>query len=74
MFGAVKLTKNADISKYEYSGYGTRFDGKGTFTFPDDEFGQNITNFVADMSFFVHVDNNKKDLNSWWGSYTRIRW
>ena len=29
LFGAVKLTKNADIDKYKYSGYGIGFDSKG---------------------------------------------
>ena len=33
LFGAVKLTKNADIDKYRYSGYGTGFDRKGSFHF-----------------------------------------
>ena len=28
LFGAVKLSKNADIYKYKYSGYGIGFDGK----------------------------------------------
>ena len=31
LFGAVKLTKNSDISKCKYSGYGIGFDGKGAF-------------------------------------------
>ena len=31
LFGAVKLTKNDDIDKYKYSGYGTGFDSRGTF-------------------------------------------
>ena len=31
LFGAVKLTKNTDISQYKYSGYGIGFDGKGAF-------------------------------------------
>ena len=29
LFGAVKLTKNADIDKYKYSRYGIGFDGHG---------------------------------------------
>ena len=29
LLGAVKLTENADIDKYRYSGYGIGFDGKG---------------------------------------------
>ena len=31
LFGAVSLTKNADINKYKHSGYGTRFDRGGSF-------------------------------------------
>ena len=34
LFGAVKLTKNADIDKYGYSGYGIGFDRHGRFPFP----------------------------------------
>ena len=34
LFGAVTLTKNADIEKYGYSGYGTGFDRRGSFSFP----------------------------------------
>ena len=30
-FGAVKLTKNSEIDKYKYIGYGIGFDSKGTF-------------------------------------------
>ena len=31
LFGAVTLTKNADIDKYRYSGYGIGFDRRGSF-------------------------------------------
>ena len=31
LFGAVTLTKNAEIDKYKYSGYGIRFDRHGSF-------------------------------------------
>ena len=34
LFGAVTLTKNTDIDKYKYSGYGIGFDKKGSFSFP----------------------------------------
>ena len=34
LFGAVGLTKNADIDKYWYSGYGIGFDRHGIFSFP----------------------------------------
>ena len=62
LFGVVTLTKNADIDKYGYSGYGTGFDRKFFFPFPGSGFGQNIIIFGVDMSFSVHVDNKKKDI------------
>ena len=34
LFGAVNLTKNADIDKYDYSGYGIGFDRRSSFSFP----------------------------------------
>ena len=34
LFGAVTLTKNADIEKYGYSGYGIGFDRRSSFSFP----------------------------------------
>ena len=35
LFGAVKLTKNAHVDKYKYSGYGVGFDSRGSFTHPN---------------------------------------
>ena len=40
LFGAVTLTKNADIDKYGYSGYGIGFDRKSSFSFPGGGYGQ----------------------------------
>ena len=34
LFGAVTLTKNVDIDKYGYYGYGIGFDRRSSFTFP----------------------------------------
>ena len=63
LFGAVTFTKNGDIDKNGYSGYGIGFDGKSTFSFPGGVgFGQNVIIFGADMSSSVHVDNKKKDI------------
>ena len=42
LFGAVTLTKDADIDKYRYSGYGTGFDRRSSFSYPGGGFGQNI--------------------------------
>ena len=62
MFVAVRLTKNADNDKYQYSGYGIGFDRKGSFSFPGSGFGQNVIIFGVDMSSSVHVDNKGKDI------------
>ena len=62
LFGAVTLTKNADIDKYGYSGYGTGFDRKSTFAFPGGGFGQNAIIFGVDISSSAHIDNKKKDI------------
>ena len=39
LFGAVTLTKNADIEKYGYSCYGIGFDRRSSFSFRGDGFG-----------------------------------
>ena len=62
LFGAVRLTENADIDKYQYSGYGIGFDGKSSFSFPSGAFGQNVIIFGVDMSSSAHFDNKKKDI------------
>ena len=62
LFGAVTLTKSADIDKYGYSGYGTGFDKRSSFSFPGGGFGQNVLIFGVDMSFSAHIDNKKKDI------------
>ena len=60
LFCAVRLTENADINKYKYFGYGTGFDLRGAFLFPDSSFAQNVMIFGVDMSSSVHIDNKKK--------------
>ena len=62
LFGAVTLTKNADIDKYGYSGYGIGFDRRSSFSFPGTGFGQNVLIFGVDMSFPSHIDNEKKNM------------
>ena len=57
LFGAVTLTKNADIDKYGYSGYGIGFDRRSSFSFPGTGFGQNVLIFGVDMSSSSHIDN-----------------
>ena len=57
LFGAVTLTKNADIDKYKYSGYGIAFDKKSF-----GENGQNVIILGVDMNSSVHIDNKGKDI------------
>ena len=45
LFGAVKLTKIADIDKCKYSGYGIGFGRRRTFSFPTGGFGCNVIIF-----------------------------
>ena len=60
LFGAVTLTKNADIEKYKYTGYGIGFDRRSSFSFPNDRYGQSTSIFGVDMSSSVHINNKKK--------------
>ena len=62
LFGAVSLTKNADIDKYKYSGYGIGFDRHGSFSSPGIGLGRSVIIFGADMSLSMKIDNRKKDI------------
>ena len=62
LFGAATLTKNADIEKYGYSGYGIGFIRRRSFSFPGGGFGQNVLIFWVDMSSSAHIDNKKKNI------------
>ena len=54
LFGSVKLTKNADIDKYKYTGYGKGFDFHSEVLFTDESYGKSVIIFGADMSSSVH--------------------
>ena len=45
LFGAVSLTKNADVNKYKYSGYGIAFDRTSRFSFPSGGYCENLIIF-----------------------------
>ena len=62
LFGSVKLTKNADINKYKYFGYGIGFERKGFFSHPSGGTGRNVIIFGVDMSLSTELDNRKKDI------------
>ena len=40
LFGSVKLTKNADLDKYKYSGYDLGLDSCSEFSLPDGTMGK----------------------------------
>ena len=60
LFGAVILTKNADVNKNKYSEFGIAFDRTSSFSFPGGGDGENVIIFGVDMNSFIHVDNKGK--------------
>ena len=61
LFGAVSLTKNANINKYKYSGYEIRFDRHGSYSHASFGPGRNVIIFGVNMSSLTKTDNRKKD-------------
>ena len=61
LFGSVKLTKNADIYKYGYFGYGIGFDRQSSFS-NGNETGKNVIIFGVDVSSSTKIDNRKIDI------------
>ena len=51
LFGAVKLTKNDDIDKSAYSGYGIWFDRHGSFSFTGTGLGRRVIIFCSRYEF-----------------------
>ena len=58
MFGAVSLTKHADIDQYKYSGYDIGVDRKGQFSFGNG-FGRICIIFGVDMSSSARANNKR---------------
>ena len=61
LFGAVRLTKNADMNKHKYSGYDIGFDRKRFYSMGN-EVDRNVIVFGVDMSSSSHIVNKKKDI------------
>ena len=40
LFGSIKLTKNADLGKYMYTGYNIEFKSHSKFLFTDGSYGE----------------------------------
>ena len=62
LFGAVSKTKNSDIDKNKYFGYGIGFGRTGVSLLPDGSFDRNVVIFRIDMFSSAHVDNKGKDI------------
>ena len=62
MFGNVKITKNANPSKYSYSGYGIGFDSSSLFWIPIVCRVENAIIFGVDKSSSVYTNNENKDI------------
>ena len=59
LLGAVSSTKNADIDKYVYSGYGIGFDRHGIFSLSGAGLGKNVIIFGVDISSSTKTDSKK---------------
>ena len=57
MFGAVKITKNADTDKYVYSGYGIGFNWHSEFLLSDGSI------FFELIWAHLHIDPRKHDIS-----------
>ena len=69
LFGAMQITKNADISKYNYKEYGICFDGRKEFAhvrkrgnFNDTTMARKILIFGVDMSFSKYANNERNNI------------
>ena len=62
MFGAIKITKNADTSKHKYKGYGICFEEGGTFSEGSISNGRKVLIFGVHESFLFHSNNKANNI------------
>ena len=62
LFGSMKITKNADTSKYKYKGYGICFDEGGSCSKGNISNGKNVLIFGVDESSLVHANNKTNNI------------
>ena len=62
LFGAKKLTNNADPDECGYNGYGNEFDACSQSSLSKGECGKNVVIVGVDNSSSTHADNRKKDI------------
>ena len=62
LFGAVILTKNADMDRYKYFGYRIGFERHRSFSFPGIGLGRYVIIFGVDMSSSRKIDGRKNNI------------
>ena len=62
LFGAVKITKNANTSHYKYEGYGICFDGESSFSFGNRIDAKNVIIFGVNNSNSSHSTNKTQNI------------
>ena len=62
LFGAVKITKNHDVKKYNYSEYGIGFDSQTFYNHPSGGIGRDVIIFGVDMSLSINTANCEKTI------------
>ena len=72
LFGSIKITKNSDIDKYKFSGYGLGFFSKGVFSHPTGSFGNNAVIFGVNTSGSIHASNRANNILVLGKSLTQI--
>ena len=62
LFGSVQLTKNSDLDKYKYTGYGIGFHSRSELFIYRWRLWKNVIIFGGYMSSSLHVENKGKDI------------
>ena len=63
LFGAVRLTENADVDKYRYNGYHVNINASSFLSLSNrSSFGKNVINSGIDNCSLFHVDKKKNHI------------
>ena len=62
LFGAVKITENANTSHYKYEGFGICFDGEPSFSFGNRIDAKNVIIFGVNTSNSSHSTNKTQNI------------
>ena len=62
VFWSVELTKNVDLHKYKYAGYGIGFNPRRESSLPEGSICKNVIIFGDYKRLSVHIDNKEKDI------------